>query len=67
MKKEVIKISGMHCMHCVNNVKQALLQAGAETVDVSLEQANATITFNQDQTVDAFISAIEELGFDVVE
>jgi len=66
MKNEVIKIEGMHCMHCVNNVKNALLNAGAITAEVSLEEGLAKISFNDDISLNTFVEEIEDLGFDVV-
>lgn len=64
---KVIKISGMHCMHCVGAVKNALEElTGITKVDVSLEAGQATIEAT-DITDAALQEAIEDIGFDVVE
>lgn len=44
MTNTLLKISGMTCQNCVRHVKDALLEIpGVESVDVSLEKANAQI------------------------
>ena len=66
MKQEIIKIDGKHCNHCVNAVKTALINAGAKTANVSLEEKNATVTFEDNVELSCLENAIEEIGFDVV-
>ncbi len=68
MQNTTIKIDGMTCMGCVNSVKNVLQEiSGVDNVEVSLEQAQATIQYDADVTNDnTFIEAIEEAGFDVV-
>lgn len=64
---KVVKISGMHCIHCVGAVKNALEElAGVTKVDVSLENGEATIEA-ADVSDAALQEAIEDIGFDVVE
>jgi copper chaperone len=68
MQTTQIKIEGMTCMGCVNSVKIVLEKiSGVDNVDVSLEQAQATIQYDAETTsVDQFKQAIEDAGFDVV-
>lgn len=69
MQNTTIKIDGMTCMGCVNSIKDVLQKtSGVNNVEVSLEQAQATIQYDADVTNDnAFIKAIEEAGFDVID
>lgn len=68
MQNTTIKIDGMTCMGCVDSVKNVLQEiSGVDNVEVSLEQAQASIQYDADVTNDnAFIEAIEEAGFDVI-
>lgn len=63
-----LNIKGMTCNGCVNNVKGVLQKVpGVASVDVSLEQNRATVTYNPEQAKLAqFKAAIEDAGFDVV-
>ncbi len=68
MQNTTIKIDGMTCMGCVNSLENVLKEiSGVDNVEVSLEQAQASIQYDADVTNgNAFIEAIEEAGFDVV-
>lgn len=63
-----LNIEGMTCGGCVNSVTNALNQvAGVQSADVSLQNNNATITFDDSQTnAHQLTEAIEDAGFDVV-
>ncbi|MBQ9763723.1 MAG: heavy-metal-associated domain-containing protein [Phascolarctobacterium sp.] len=64
---KVVKIEGMHCMHCVGAVKNALEELeGVSKVDVSLEDAQAVLEV-EDVADEVLQEAIEDIGFDVVE
>ncbi len=69
MQTTVIKINGMTCMGCVNSVRTVLEKiSGVDNVDVSLEQAQATIQYDVETiSVDQFKQVIEDAGFDVVD
>lgn len=57
-----LKVNGMTCMHCVGAVKKALERVpGAETVEVSLEKAQAVVTGDAD--VQAMVAAVKEEGY----
>lgn len=67
MTTTTIAIQGMTCSGCVNSVTKALNAVdGVQTVDVSLEQNSATVTFD-DAKVDlgSLKEAIEDAGYDV--
>jgi Cu2+-exporting ATPase len=62
--EKVITIEGMMCQHCVAHVTKALTGVpGVETVNVSLENGNATVTGNADPA--ALTAAITDAGYEV--
>jgi copper chaperone len=67
MQTEVIKIEGMTCTGCVNSVKNVLENIpGVDSVEVSLEQKQATIRYDDASTdFERFRKAIEDAGFEV--
>lgn len=66
--QKIIKIEGMTCQHCVQTVSEAVGEmAGVEKVEVSLEQKEVMVDFDDSQTQTEQISArIKEAGFEVV-
>jgi copper chaperone len=62
-----LSISGMTCMGCVETVRSSIAQLdGIDTVSVSLDQANAVITFKPQKTDTLSIrQAIELNGYKV--
>ena len=68
METLTLNIKGMTCGGCVNSVTTVLQKlAGVSNVNVSLEQNNATISYDPARVKPAqFKSAIEDAGFDVV-
>lgn len=69
MKEITLKITGMHCNGCANNITQ-LLQSleGVENTSVSLSAGIANIRFDETQISPAqLIEAIEDAGFDATE
>lgn len=67
MDTVVIKIKGMTCMGCVKSVTNVLQPiSGVASVNVSLEQGSATISYDAAQAnVSQFKSAIEDAGYEV--
>lgn len=63
-----LNIKGMTCGGCVKSVTSVLKNiAGVASVEVSLEQNLATVSYDPAQAKPAqFKSAIEDAGFDVV-
>ena len=66
MNEVTIKVEGMSCGGCVNNVTGVLKAlAGVEDAQVSLELGSATVRFDPAQvSVEAMRAAIEDAGFD---
>ena len=68
METTVLKVNGMTCMGCVASVKKVLTAiSGVKTVDVSLDQKQATIEYDAALAQPAqFKAAIEGAGFEAV-
>ena len=68
METTVVKIKGMTCMGCVRSVSNVLQGiAGVSSVEVSLEQAQATVQYDAAKTgVNQFKTAITEAGYEVI-
>ena len=66
METVTLKIGGMTCGGCVNSVRKVITAlSGVSSVDVSLERAQATISFDPAQSKPAdFKSAIQDAGFE---
>ena len=66
METITFKVGGMTCGGCVNSVRKVVSAvSGVNTVDVSLEKAQAVIAFDPAKTGAAALkSAIEDAGFD---
>ena len=65
MKKK-ISIEGMSCAHCVNHVKEALKELGAENIEVILDEKTATADLKDDVDDKKIKLAIDDAGYDVV-
>ena len=64
MQTVTLNIDGMTCGGCVKSVTRLL--EGVEKAEVSLENKNAVITFDESKTdADALIDAVEDGGYDV--
>ncbi len=66
MTEVTIKVAGMSCSGCVRNVTGVLKALpGVTDVEVSLDEAQATISYDPAQVnVDRLRQAILEAGFD---
>ena len=66
MSETEIKITGMTCSGCVKSVTRVLEQfPGVNRVDVSLEQGNARVRYDDALVNSAQLrKAIEEAGYD---
>lgn len=67
MQTVTLNIDGMTCDGCVKSVTRLLEGVeGVEKAEVSLENKNAVITFDESKTdTDALIDAVEDGGYDV--
>ena len=64
MQTITLNIDGITCGGCVKSVTRLL--EGVEKAEVSLENKNAVITFDESKTdTDALIDAVEDGGYDV--
>lgn len=65
LNKMVVKIDGMSCEHCANNVSKALKDlAGIEEVNVNLDQKEATVNYFGSVDEEEIKSAIDEAGYE---
>ena len=66
METVIIKVNGMTCGGCVNSVRKAVAAVeGVSSVDVSLENARATVVYDAARAKPLAIkSAISDAGFD---
>ena len=67
METTVVPIKGMTCMGCVSSVKRVLGSvSGVSQAEVSLEKAQATVTYDTSKTsLPAIKAAITDAGYDV--
>lgn len=66
MKKKII-VEGMSCGHCVNHVKEALVELeGVKAVDVDLASKTAVIDAEGEVKDGDIKFAIEDAGYEVV-
>jgi len=65
---KTIFIEGMSCGHCSKRVEDTLKSIdGVKSVSVSLEDKKAEIVLKKDISNEILITAVEEIGFEVVE
>ena len=67
METTVVPVKGMTCMGCVSSVKRVLGDiAGISHAEVSLEKAQAAVTYDPAKTsLQAIKAAITDAGYDV--
>lgn len=64
--KEVLKVEGMSCGHCVNAVETSVGELnGVSSVKVDLVNKEVTVEFNDEVTLDQIKETIEDQGYDV--
>ena len=66
--QKILKVEGMTCQHCVQTVTETVgKMTGVEKVEVSLEQKEVTIDFDELQIqTEAICAQIVEAGFEVI-
>lgn len=66
METAVVPVKGMTCMGCVSGVKRVLGGiAGVTAAEVSLEKAQATVSYDSSKTsLQAIKDAITDAGYD---
>lgn len=64
--KELLKVDGMSCNHCVSTIEKNVGEiAGVSSVTVNLEQKEVVVEFDQEATLAQVKETIEDQGFDV--
>lgn len=64
--KEIIKVEGMSCKHCVNSIETSIGElAGVSAVEVNLSNNEVSVEFDNTTTLNQIKETIEEQGFDV--
>lgn len=64
---KVMKINGMSCGHCKKSVEKALgAISGVDSVEVNLEEKNATIQMSVNLDDHLLMNAVTEEGFEAV-
>lgn len=68
MKKEILKVDGMSCMHCVNTVSKAVSALpGVGNVAVDLKAKTVTVEHDPSLSpLEKIKTAIEDQGYDVI-
>ncbi|WP_286909852.1 heavy-metal-associated domain-containing protein [Clostridium sp. UBA1652] len=65
MKKKIL-VEGMSCGHCVNHVKEALMELeGVTTVNVALDDKIAVLEASKDIKNEDIKFAIDDAGYEV--
>lgn len=66
--KDIVKVQGMSCNHCVNSVEGSVSNlTGVSSVKVDLDNGEVAVEFDNEQiTLDKIKEAIEEQGYDIV-
>ena len=64
--QKTIAIDGMMCNNCKNHVEKALTSVeGISSVEVSLENKNAVVTFSSEVSDETLKSAVLDAGYTV--
>ncbi len=68
MSREIIKVDGMTCGHCVETVTGAVQKlGGVQSVNVNLDKKEVAVQFDDAITpLSSISSSIEEVGFEVI-
>ena len=65
---KTIFIEGMSCGHCSKRVEEALMSVNeVKSVSVSLDEKRAEVILKKDISNEILKTAIEDIGFEVVE
>ena len=65
--KKTVKISGMHCEHCVNAVTEAINKIDGASAKVSLHGKKAVVSFDRELDEAVLKKTIEDAGYTVEE
>lgn len=65
--KKIVKISGMHCEHCVNAVTEAINKIDGASAKVSLHGKKAVVSYDRELDEAVLKKTIEDAGYTVEE
>ena len=65
--KKTVKISGMHCEHCVNAVTEAINKIDGASAKVSLHGKKAVVSYDRELDEAVLKKTIEDAGYTVEE
>lgn len=64
--REVLKVEGMSCNHCVNSIESSVGEIkGVSSVKVDLANNEVTVEFDQADTLKQIKETIEDQGYEV--
>jgi copper chaperone len=64
--KEVLKVEGMSCNHCVNSIEKSVGSlSGVSAVKVDLANNEVSVEFEQEETLQQIKETIEDQGYDI--
>lgn len=64
--KEVLKVEGMSCGHCVNSIESSVGELkGVSSVKVDLAGNEVTVEFENEETLNQIKETIEDQGYEV--
>lgn len=64
--KEVLKVDGMSCGHCVNSIESSVgALNGVSSVKVDLANNEVTVEYDNAETLKEIKETIEEQGYEV--
>jgi len=65
--KEILKVEGMSCNHCVNSIETNVGElAGVSVVKVNLGENEVAVEFDNEVTLAQIKETIENQGFELV-
>ena len=65
--RRTLKISGMHCEHCVKSVTEAINKIEGASAKVDFKKEEAVVSYDREINDDDLKKAVEEAGFKVVD
>lgn len=66
MGTKTMKIKGMTCEHCVNNVTNAINKVAGASAKVSLKDKEAIISYDRELSNIELRKAVEDAGYEVI-
>ena len=64
--KKVLKVSGMHCEHCVKAVTEAINKVDGASAKVDLSQNEAVVSYDRELDEEELKRAVKDAGYRVV-